>query len=186
MPSSCTSCEAVCMQTHHLCLSMRDNPQRLYPCLSHPHYAWDDSELEEAGSSVLFRLPATVPPTKPMVAPEGLGGLTGSHPPSSELGLGPVCGTNSSVSWLTLRRAGFNPYLNFLESRHGSSWCDEWSSELLGEWSHFPCEGTARKSEKGCTLSRECLPRGCLVGKTLVEVKSLVEELDHQKGHGAQ
>ena len=60
----------------------------------------DDSELEEARSSVLFGLPAVVPPTRPTVALEGLEGLAGSHPPCSELGPGPVSRTNLGVSWL--------------------------------------------------------------------------------------
>ena len=54
----------------------------------------DNSELEEARSSVLFRLPAVVPPTRSTVALEGLEGLAGSHPPCSELGLGPVSRTS--------------------------------------------------------------------------------------------
>ena len=58
----------------------------------------DDSELQDARSSVLFGLPAAVPPNRPTVAWEELGGLAGSHPPYPELGLGPVSGTNSGIS----------------------------------------------------------------------------------------
>ena len=60
----------------------------------------DNPELEEARSLVLFRLPAMVPPTRPMVALEGLKGLAGSCPPCSELDPGPVSKTNPGMSWL--------------------------------------------------------------------------------------
>ena len=54
-------------------------------------------------------------------------------------------------------------------------------NEPLGEWSHFLCEGMTRKLEKGCPMKGEST-KGCLLGKTLVEVEFLVEELDHQRG----
>ena len=60
----------------------------------------ENSELEEARSLVPLGLSVTVPPTGPMVALEGLGGLAGSCPPWLELGLGPVSGTNLGVSQL--------------------------------------------------------------------------------------
>ena len=51
-----------------------------------------------------------------------------------------------------------------------------WESGLA-----FSVRGWPGNQKKG-TPPRECLPRGCLVGKTLVEVEFLVEELDHQRG----
>ena len=91
---------------------MRCNPHRLYLWLKSSPLPVDDSELQEARSLVLFRLPTVVPPTRPMMALEGLEGLAGSCPPCSELGPGPVSGTNQVClgcpkwSWI-------QPCLNF-------------------------------------------------------------------------
>ena len=146
----------------------------------------DDSELEEARSLVLFRLPAAVPPTRPMVALEQLKELAGSHPPCSELGLGPIFRTNSDVSWLPQVELGSNP-TSTSGSRQRSSWCDDvqvnyWESGLT-----FFVRGWPGSQKKGAP-PREYIPRECLVGKTLVEVEFLVKELDHQElvSHRAQ
>ena len=95
---------------------------------------WDDSELEEVRFLVFFRLPVVVPPTKPMVVPERLRGLTGSCPPCPELGLGPVSGTNSGVSLLPPEKSWIQPLPQLMGSRHESSWCrdgqvNHWESD---------------------------------------------------------
>ena len=81
-------------------------------CLSH-HIILDDSELEEAWSSVLLGLTAMVPPTRPMaVALEGLEDW-------QVLALLVQDGTRSSFHSqfghviAALRGAGFGPCLNF-------------------------------------------------------------------------
>ena len=141
----------------------------------------DNSELEEARSSVLFGLPAVVPPTRPLVALEGLGGLAGSYPPCLELGLGPISRTNSGVSWSPCVELDSTPP-QLQGSRHGSFWCDD------GQLNHWERNGLTflvrgwLGSQKMGAPAMECLPRGCLVGKTLVEVEFLIEELDHQRG----
>ena len=60
---------------------------------------WKNSELEEVGSLVLLGLSVALPPTEPMVAPEGLGGLVGSCPSCLGLGPGSLSGTNYSMSY---------------------------------------------------------------------------------------
>ena len=105
----------------------------------------DNSELE-ARSSVLSGLPAMGPPTWPVVALEGLGGLAGSHPPCSEV-TGSSFLNNLGVSWLPRVELDSIPASTLGAEMGPLVWW--WSGKLLRELSHFPQVGMARKSEKG-------------------------------------
>ena len=79
----------------------------------------DDSELEEARSSVLLGLPAEVPPTRPMVALEGLGGTGRFSSSLFRAGTGSSFQNQFGCVSVTLSGARFNPYLNFWEAGMG-------------------------------------------------------------------